>query len=207
VIALVAMAASVAGCDAFFSAARDAFKGPLISPGPQQDTQPLGTQAPGATPRGSLALSVMESLGPSPIPSATTTGAAPSTPAIERFFYIGSDGGLAPGPAKPARFTIDKSWRLVTMTTYHYVNRTGVPAPGQIGLIGPGGAVYGPWQTTGSDGQGDIPNAYWTATVDVVLPPGTYEVTDSDHATWSHNEATRNSGMAWGSGYPATDEG
>jgi hypothetical protein len=151
---------------------------------------PSSAPAPAATPEASWALSVLES-------------PQPSTPATERFFYIGSDGGLAQGPARPPSFTINRSWHLVSMTTYHYINDTGVPAAGQIGLLGPGGAVYGPWQATGSDGQGGIPNAYWTATVDVVLPPGTYEVTDSDHATWSQNKETHGFGMAYGFGYPA----
>ena len=86
--------------------------------------------------------------------------------------------------------------------TYHYVEPDGVPSTGSVGLTGPDGKVYGPWQATGSDGQGGIKNAMWAATIDLVLTPGTYTVTDSDSSTWSSNDGTGGAGMFWIVGYP-----
>jgi hypothetical protein len=42
----------------------------------------------------------------------------------------------------------------------------------------------------------------WAATIDLVLTPGTYTVTDSDPSTWSSNSGTGGAGMFWIAGYP-----
>jgi hypothetical protein len=56
----------------------------------------------------------------------------------------------------------------------------------------------------GSPGQGGVPNAYWTAHPNVVVPAGTYTVHDSDPASWSHNAESGGAGFTLLEGHPAT---
>jgi len=125
-----------------------------------------------------------------------------STAAPVDLYSNGNTLGIQPGATAPSTFTVEAgSVRLVTLTTYHYVAPKGVQTTGKVGLKGSDGKVYGPWDTTGSDGQGGIKNAFWVATIDLVLTAGTYTVTDTDPATWSSNARTGGAGMFWASGY------
>jgi hypothetical protein len=127
---------------------------------------------------------------------------APATPPVQ-LFTNANINGVTPGATVPSRFTVGPgSVHVVTVLTYHYVLPAGVPSTGQVSLTGPDGTVYGPWSTIGLTGQGDIANASWQADVDLLLPAGTYTVTDSDPATWSANEGTAGAGMYWIMGYP-----
>jgi hypothetical protein len=69
--------------------------------------------------------------------------------------------------------------------------------PGSISLRDSAGNTYGPWQAYGEPGMGGVPDAYWVVEPDVVLPPGTYEVVDSDPSTWSQNSDTGGRGVTW----------
>jgi hypothetical protein len=105
---------------------------------------------------------------------------------------------VVPGSTAPATFTVGASpVHVVVVATYHYVTPSGVPGTGQISLRGPGGEVLGPWPTIGTEGQGGIANAVWSANVDLILSAGAYTVIDSDTATWSANEGTGGAGMFW----------
>jgi hypothetical protein len=117
--------------------------------------------------------------------------------------YTVSDGDtVTNGANAPSKFTVASgSVHLVSLKTYHYVAPGGLASAGKIGLRSSDGKVYGPWQTTGSPGVGGVPNAFWTASIDLVLPAGTYTVTDSDTATWSANAGTHGAGMFWVTGY------
>jgi hypothetical protein len=127
---------------------------------------------------------------------------APAGPPVD-LFTNANINGVTPGATAPAQFTVGPgSVRVVAVVTYHYVLPSGVASTGQVSLKGPDGTVYGPWSTTGSAGQGGIANASWQADVDLVLPPGTYTIIDSDTATWSANEGTAGAGMYWIRGYP-----
>ncbi len=103
-------------------------------------------------------------------------------------------------PAQMTVFTVSAPTKIVKITTYHWNYARGA-WPGQIALRSQTGAVYGPWQATGLPGQGGVPNAYWVAYVDIVLPPGTYAVIDSDPATWSQNAGSFGAGIAIVEGY------
>jgi hypothetical protein len=128
--------------------------------------------------------------------------AASQTAAPAELFSNGNTLGIQAGVSKPSTFTVASgSVRLVGLTTYHYVGPSGVPATGTVGLKGADGKVYGPWPTTGSDGQGGIKNAFWEAKIDVVLVAGTYTVTDSDPSTWSSNSKSGGAGFFWTRGY------
>ena len=74
--------------------------------------------------------------------------------------------------------------------------------PGPIGLESADGAVLGPWPAAGSEGQGGVPNAYWTVTPNVVVPAGRYTVVDSDPGTWSWALDTRQRGITIVQGVP-----
>jgi hypothetical protein len=108
---------------------------------------------------------------------------------------LGVDGGgTAPS------FKLSSTTRITELETYHYVEG-GLPAAGTISLRGGDGKILGPFQATGSDGQGGVANAYWTIKPkDLVLPAGSYTVIDSDPATFSQNEDNGGVGMIrlWG---------
>ena len=116
---------------------------------------------------------------------ATTAHAAAPVP--QKIAELSNVGGVANGATAAATFTTTKPWHIVQVWTYHWNSAKGA-APGKIGLRDlRTGKVYGPWQATGSDGQGGVPNANWTANVKVDLPAGRYRVTDSSPASWAQN--------------------
>jgi hypothetical protein len=120
----------------------------------------------------------------------------------QQLYTVSNGTYVTPGTTSPSRFTVASgSVHLVSLKTYHYVAPGGIASAGKIGLRSADGKVYGPWQATGSPGVGGVANAFWTATIDLVLPAGTYTVTDSDPATWSANAGTHGAGMFWVTGY------
>ena len=143
-------------------------------------------------------------LTPEPTPAQLPKTSVNLSTAAPVQLYSNSD----PGPTKvgataPSTFTVKSgSVRVTSLTTYHYVEPDGVPSAGSVGITGPDGMAYGPWQATGSDGEDGIKNAMWAATIDLVLTPVTYTVTDSDPSTLSSNDGTGGAGMFWIAGYP-----
>jgi hypothetical protein len=103
---------------------------------------------------------------------------------IVELVNIGNIGGIQPGSSIAPTFVVDEPTLLISIVNYHYGPQT---APGQLGVITADGTQYGPWQAVGSDGQGGVANAYWTAIPDTVIPPGSYTVSDSEPSTWSTN--------------------
>jgi hypothetical protein len=83
---------------------------------------------------------------------------------------------------------------LIRIETYHWNNSKGTP-PGKVGLTDANGQQVppGPWQATGSAGQGGAPNVNWSAPATnptpggAVLIHGEYKVNDSSPLTWSGN--------------------
>ena len=108
----------------------------------------------------------------------------PATDAID-LVVVGNIGGIIPGAELAASFTVDVPTLITSIANYHYGPET---PPGQVGLTAADGTFFGPWQTTGSDGQGGVRDATWTATPMVVVPAGTYTVWDSEPSTWSTND-------------------
>ena len=142
-------------------------------------------------------------LAPSCGPGATASGCGPAIVAGPVQLYTnGNTGSVSPGATAPSQFTITSGpVRLSALKTFHYVSPNGLSSAGMISLQGSDGKVYGPWQTTGSAGPGGIPNAFWTASIDVELPAGIYTVIDSDPSTWSANADSGGAGMFWISGF------
>lgn len=121
-----------------------------------------------------------------------------------KIFEIGNIAAVYNGVSAASIFTTTKEWTVVEVWTYHWNDAKGTTSPGTIGIKSlSAGKMYGPWRTTGSPGQGGVPNAYWHATVKVVLPVGRYKIVDSDPGTWSQNEGTGGRGMGWVMAIPA----
>jgi hypothetical protein len=117
-------------------------------------------------------------------------------------FEVSNIAGVDNGPTKATRFTLAAPHTITLIRNYHWNHGRGT-VPGSIALKGKNGATWGPWQASGSPGQGGVPNAYWTANPNVSLPAGTYTVVDSDPATWSHNAESNHRGFARVEGYPS----
>lgn len=122
----------------------------------------------------------------SPVPTT-----APSTP---QEFSTGNIYGVTNAPRVPVTVTFSTPVTIISIENYHWNNAQGKP-PGLVGLQGSDGTQYGPWQASGSPGQGGVPDAYWTVKPNAVIPAGTYTVTDSDPSTWATNEQSGYKGM------------
>ena len=132
----------------------------------------------------------------------TPTEAATSVPEanedVEEIFQVTSIGSAQNG-ATPTTFTVSESWLVTELKTYHWNYGDGA-TPGTIGLMDADGTILGSFQAEGLPGQGDVANAYWVVNPNIVIPPGTYTIIDSDPDTWAQNSETNGMGMAWGSG-------
>lgn len=113
--------------------------------------------------------------------------------------------GLAiDGGGTPPVFQIADATKITELTTYHDTESTPGLQAGIITLRGEDGKTYGPFQSTGSKGQGGDDNAYWIIKPDdVVLPAGRYTIVDSDPQSFAQNAQSGGVGMAWLSGSPA----
>ncbi|MCF8011015.1 MAG: hypothetical protein K9L17_00935 [Clostridiales bacterium] len=100
------------------------------------------------------------------------------------------------GPTAPTTFTINRSHLVTYIRNYHW-NYSKGSTPGTIGLKDQNGKMYGPWQASGKPGQGGVPNAYWDVFPDIVIPAGTYTVTDSKPSTWAQNNDSGGRGMGF----------
>jgi len=125
-----------------------------------------------------------------------TNKAEAALPSSEPVLFFATDTLLAVfGGGTPPTFTIDKSYFLTEILTYHW-NDGKSPPPGTVSLKDASGKTYGPWQTTLRSG------VYWIATPSITLPAGTYTLLDSDPGTWSQNEETGGAGVVHVTGIP-----
>ncbi|MEI6670106.1 MAG: hypothetical protein WCP29_18310 [Acidobacteriota bacterium] len=139
---------------------------------------------------------------PTTDPPAKNVGPPPAPAAPDReLFNSGNTYAVANRPTAPATFTLSRPHLVVMISTYHWNDGRGTSA-GAISLVDSIGQIYGPWQATGSAGQGGVPNANWTCTPNVEIPAGTYTIVDSEAATWSQNAESGGRGMAVVKGSP-----
>lgn len=83
---------------------------------------------------------------------------------------------------------------VAEIATYHWNGSAGSP-PGTIALYNTGTTVtYGPWAANPLCSGNDI---YWIAYPTATIPAGTYQVVDSDAATWSKNATSGNKGFVY----------
>ncbi len=111
----------------------------------------------------------------------------------------------APMPPAYTLFTLSQTETITSISTYHWDNGRGTPAPGVIYILVPhsGGRVEAQSQAVGSPGQSGVVNANWTATFNVTLPAGQWQVWDSSPTTWSYDAQSGGAGFAVVSGNPA----
>ncbi len=175
------------GCDAALEA---------WSPEPPIDTmvpESADAAAPDPAVPGDQALSI-ETPAPGHVQTPVATAPGPSVAPTPDFsgaevtlFTNSNDGVIRDGASGPATLVLDAPTLITYVQTYHWHGGKGI-RPGTITITGPDGTVYGPWQATGTDGQGGVKNAYWEARPSVELAPGTYLVDDSDPATRGTND-------------------
>jgi hypothetical protein len=151
--------------------------------------RPAGTTGGGDT------ATTPTSLPPATTPPTTAPAVKPTT-----LLDISSIAGVSNGPTQPSLLSLDRASEIVSIVDYHWNSARGA-TPGTIGLRATDGTMYGPWPATGSPGQGGVPNAYWTAHPNETLPPGTYDVVDSDPGSWAWASDTNGRGMVTITGY------
>lgn len=157
----------------------------------------------GAMPAETVAVAAASSAGGSPAQSpATSPGPAATSRNDPVIVEIGNIGGVDNAPTKATTVTFNQSYLVTFIQTYHWNHAKGA-RPGTVGLRDAAGRMYGPWQMSGAPGQGGVPNAYWRANPNVVLPAGTYTVIDSDPATWAQNGGSGGVGFVRIEGRPA----
>jgi hypothetical protein len=114
-----------------------------------------------------------------------------------------------PEKRQPAVFTITRPFIITDIRNYHYNGGKGSygtrltdigPAgelPATITLRSKDGAEFGPWVVPFPK---DRDSTAWYCTPNIVLPPGEYEIVDSDSNTWSLNKESKYVGMSivWG---------
>jgi len=117
-------------------------------------------------------------------------------------FNNGNIGGVYNNPGRPTTFTLQAPHVITLIQNYHWNDGRGA-TPGTISLRGSNGQTYGPWQTTGTTGQGGAANLYWNVYPNSVLPADTYTVIDSSPGTWAQNSQSGGAGFTRVEGYPA----
>ena len=100
------------------------------------------------------------------------------------------------GPKYYSTFPIPEDHGPILVTrvrTYHWNSGNGAE-PGTI-CVYENGQELQCWQAVGRSAYGSL-NVYWETLTDFVMQPGhTYGFKDSDYATWSYNDASKDRGM------------
>jgi hypothetical protein len=166
--------------------------------------RPAGTIGTDDTPATPTTTTPPATTPPATTPPTTTT-TAPSSggstgTSAPILFQITSIAGVSNGPTAPSVVDLPQASHVTALSTYHWNDGQG-DTPGTIGLTGSDGTVYGPFQATGTPGQGGVPNANWVVTTDLNLPAGQYTVVDSSPGTWAWADDTAGRGMVWVYGY------
>jgi hypothetical protein len=118
-------------------------------------------------------------------------------------------------PPQVTTFILDRAYTITRIWTYHYASTIG-NRRASIALkdIITGG-IFGPWPVVGyrmfngslgatKNDPGNIagpPDDYWMAYPGVIVPPGNYQVIDSDPATWAYTADLADRGVCWVYGY------
>lgn len=119
-------------------------------------------------------------------------------------------GGVLDNPPNKTVFDVAVPMRITKIMTYHWNSGSGA-TPGTLSVKNTSTqTVHGPWNVVGVRNGVDgtpgstwptTPNGppylYWLVQPGVIIPPGTYEVVDSNPATWSYNSEMGNMGCAW----------
>jgi hypothetical protein len=121
---------------------------------------------------------------------------AGSAAAADLCSNMNTAGVLNNPPSHRTPCALKSAAHITQLITYHWNGGKGAK-PGTILLFNPNtGMQYGPYPASGSSGQGGAPNVNWTANVNLNLPAGSYQIIDSDFATWSWNQGSGGDGFA-----------
>jgi hypothetical protein len=112
--------------------------------------------------------------------------------------------GVQNKPTALTKFTITKPHVITYIFTYHWNNASGNRTVGFIGIYNEKGERFGPWQATGTAGQGGVLNANWEIHPNIIIPAGTYTIVVSQEETWSQNAQSGGRGMSIVKGYPTS---
>lgn len=188
------------------------FLSPTTFKGIRYRLWPLGSPAPGpndgwiplAPDEFRLVGNSTNATGNSPKPTPTPFPVISQPTEAERVIFKNTNiGGVYNGPTAPTQFTISAPHMITYLFTYHWNDARGSIRPGTISLRRSDGTTYGPWATTGTPGQGGVPNASWEAKPNAVIPAGTYTIVDSSPSTWAQNSESGGRGHAIVKGYPS----
>ncbi|MBK9215393.1 MAG: hypothetical protein IPM59_07295 [Chloracidobacterium sp.] len=171
---------------------------PTPAPTPKATPKPTPKPIPKPTPRPTPKPATTPKPTPKPAPEAT-----PIPGKAKQIFNSGNIYGVQNRPTKPTTFKLPVPYMITSVSTYHWNNAVGTVHPGTIAIRSATGQVFGPWQATGSPGQGGVKNALWTVHPNLVLPAGTYTIIDSEPASWAQNAASGGMGHAMIDGYPS----
>lgn len=114
-------------------------------------------------------------------------------------------GSVDNSPSCAPSFTLSEPQMITYIDTYHWNYGSGTKSGGTIVLRDHDGKEYGPWQVETKSGQGGVPNAWWIAHPNEVIPAGTYGIVDSELSTWSQNSESGGCGFSKVEGYPVKD--
>jgi hypothetical protein len=128
--------------------------------------------------------------------------AVPQPPPVEILLFDNKNNyNVSNSPPRLAEFAISKAHYVTSIWDYHWNQGQGA-TPGNISLQRSDGTIYGPWEVTAPD-KASMQN--WECRPRVAIPAGTYTIVDSDHATWSWNEQSKQMGMSKVRGYPLNE--
>ncbi len=124
-------------------------------------------------------------------------------------FNNSNGGGVTQGrPTPPAAtiFTLTRPETITSVWTYHFNGGRGTVSAGTIYLTYPrrGYPIAAEAKAQGSSGQGGVRNANWTASFNVTLPAGRWQIWDSSPSTWSYDTESGDAGFAQVEGQPAS---
>jgi hypothetical protein len=97
----------------------------------------------------------------------------------------------------PFQFELTRPAEIDQLVTYHWNSGKG-SKPGAIAIqsVKAPFPVRETFSAQGTSGTDNAPNVNWIANMSLTLPPGEYEVVDSDPATWSQNAQSGGKGFA-----------
>lgn len=173
-----------------------------LSPADLPDEDSPIAQAPDAPATGATRPPVSKPPTTATKPPATTSMPRPEGTEVA-VFDNGNIGAVGNKPTRDTVFTTRQGHYITLIRNYHWNGGQGAIA-GTIGLRDAAGKIYGPWQARNAPGSGRQ-NVLWLVEPNIILPPGTYTVLDSDPATWAQNAGSGYAGTTLVNGIPMED--
>jgi hypothetical protein len=130
-------------------------------------------------------------------------------------FKMDSVEGVSYNPPQITTFTLATASYITRVWTYHYGATIGAKSPTVAFKDTSSGTIFGPWAQVGYKSfAGTLgatrsdpanipgpPDNYWMAYPAATVPAGTYQVIDSDPATWAYTDDLGDRGVTWVYGF------